>query len=133
MVEWQPVQDPAPGFVVFARGWHRPAWLSGQAMAIYALALVGVPVLVWRRRRDDPALAGDAGRAVVDHRLRAGHESLLEIGENERFRSELGPLPTVLAAVVVTAVVRAAWSGWERRKRGDTSVRGVLPTPDRSA
>ena len=57
-VEWQPTQDPAPGFVVFARGWHRPAWLSGQALAVYALALVGAPVLAWRRRRSDPALAG---------------------------------------------------------------------------
>lgn len=32
--------------------------------------------------------------------------SLLEIGENERFRFELGPIPLVLATVIVTAVVR---------------------------
>jgi len=41
--------------------------------------------------------------------------SLIEIGENERFRSELGPVPTVLAAVVVTAAVRALWA--RRRPR----------------
>ena len=29
-----------------------------QALVVYALALVGAPVLAWRRRRADPALAG---------------------------------------------------------------------------
>ncbi len=133
VVEWQPVQDPAPGFVVFARGWHRPGWLSGQAMAVYALALCGVPVLVWRRRRSDPALAGTLAVLWWTTAYALGTTSLLEIGENERFRSELGPVPTVLAVVVVTAVVRAAWSGWERRWRGDTSSAGSLPTPAQSA
>jgi hypothetical protein len=117
-VEWQPVQDPAPGFVVFARGWHRPAWLSGQAMAVYALALVGVPVLAWRRRRDDPALSGTLAVLWWTTAYAFTTSSLLEIGENERFRSELGPVPTVLAVAVVAALVRAAWSGWERRRRG---------------
>ncbi len=133
VVEWQPVQDPAPGFVVFARGWHRPGWLSGQAMAVYALALIGVPVLVWRRRRSDPALAGTLAVLWWTTAYALGTSSLLEIGENERFRSELGPVPIVLAVVVVTAVVRAAWSGWERRWRGDTSSAGSLPTPAQSA
>jgi hypothetical protein len=50
--------------------------------------------------------------------------SLLEIGENERFRSELGPVPTVLAIAVVAAVVRAAWSGWARRRRGVVTSAG---------
>jgi hypothetical protein len=118
VVEWQPVQDPAPGFVVFARGWHRPAWLSGQAMAVYALALVGAPVLAWRRRRDDPALAGTLAVLWWTTAYALATTSLLEIGENERFRSELGPVPTVLAVVVVTAVVRAVWSRWERRRQG---------------
>ena len=43
--------------------------------------------------------------------------SLVEIGENERFRSELGPVPTILAVVVVTAAVRATWSAWRRTPR----------------
>jgi hypothetical protein len=118
VVEWQPVQDPAPGFVVFARGWHRPAWLSGQAMAVYALALVGAPVLAWRRRRDDPALAATLAVLWWTTAYALATTSLLEIGENERFRSELGPVPTVLAVVVVTAVVFAVWSRWERRRQG---------------
>jgi hypothetical protein len=109
-VEWQPTQDPAPGFVVFARGWHRPAWLSGQAMAVYALAALGVPVLVWRRRRGDPAEAGTLAVLWLTTTYAFITTSLIEIGENERFRSELGPVPTVLAVVVVTAVVRALWA-----------------------
>jgi hypothetical protein len=110
LVEWQPVQDPAPGFVVFARGWHRPAWLSGQAMAVYALAVLGVPVLVWRRRRSDPALAGTLGVLWLTTTYAFVTTSLIEIGENERFRSELGPVPTILAVVVVCALARAAWA-----------------------
>jgi len=116
-VEWQPVQNPAPGFVVFARGWHRPAWLSGQAMAVYALAIIGAPVLAWRRRRDDPALAGTLAVLWWTTAYAFTTSSLLEIGENERFRSELGPVSSVLAVAVVTAVVRAAWSGWDRKRR----------------
>ena len=116
-VEWQPTQDPAPGFVVFARGWHRPGWLSGQAMAVYALALVGAPVLVWRRRRSDPAMAGTLAVLWWTTGYAFATSSLVEIGENERFRSELGPVPTILAVVVVTAAVRATWSAWRRTPR----------------
>jgi len=109
VVEWQPTQDPAPGFVVFSRGWHRPGWLSGQTMAVYALAVLGVPFLVWRRRRSDPALAGTLAVLWCTTTYAFVTTSLIEIGENERFRAELGPVPTVLAVVVVTAVVRALW------------------------
>jgi len=108
-VEWQPVQDPAPGFVVFARGWHRPAWLSWQAILVYALAGLGVPVLAWRRRRSDPAMAAALAVLWWTTVYAFVTTSLIEIGENERFRSELGAVPTVLAVVVVTAAVRALW------------------------
>ncbi len=128
VVEWQPTQDPAPGFVVFARGWHRPAWLSGQAMAVYALALLGAPVLIWRRRRSDPAVAGTLAVLWWTTAYAVTTSSLLEIGENERFRSELGPVPTIVAVVVVTALVRAAWTRWGRRWRGDTTSVGSPTT-----
>jgi len=105
-VEWQPTQDPAPGFVVFARGWHRPAWLSWQAILVTVLAVGATPVLVWRRRRTDPAVAGTLAVLWVTTTYAFATTTLLEIGENERFRSELGPVPTVLAVVVVTAAVR---------------------------
>jgi len=125
-VEWQPVQDPAPGFVVFARGWHRPAWLSGQAMAVYALALLGAPVVAWRRRRTDPAMAGTLAVLWWTTAYAFATSSALEIGENERFRSELGPVPTVLAVVVITVMVRAAWSSWEQRRQGPAPREGPV-------
>jgi len=109
VVEWQPTQDPAPGLVLFRRGWHRPVWLSGQAMVVYALALVGVPVVAWRRRRSDPAVAGTLTVLWFTTAYAFAASSLVEIGENERFRSELGPVPTVLAVVVVVTAVRALW------------------------
>jgi hypothetical protein len=117
-VEWQPAQDPAPGFVVFSRGWHRPGWLSGQAMAVYTLAGLGVPILAWRRRRSDPAMAATLTVLWWTTFYAFVTTSLLEIGENERFRSELGPVPTILAVVVVTAVVRTAWAHWRPRAAG---------------
>ena len=73
-------------------------------------ALVGAPVLVWRRRKSDPALAGTLAVLWWTTAYAFTTSSLVEIGENERFRSELGPVPTILAVVVVTAVVRVAWS-----------------------
>jgi hypothetical protein len=45
--------------------------------------------------------------------------TLVEIGENERFRSELGPVPLILAVVVGTAVVR--WV-WQRRTRDEDAL-----------
>ncbi len=126
VVEWQPVQDPAPGIVTFSRNWHRTVWLSWQAIAVYALALAGAPVVAWRRRRQDPAVAGTVAVLWLTTAYAFVTTSLIEIGENERFRSELGPLPTVLAVVVVTVAARAGWSRWERRR-----ARPRRPSPRR--
>ena len=115
VVEWQPVQDPGAGIVVFNRSWHRTVWLSWQAIAVYVLAIGGVPILVWRRRRDDAAMATTLAVLWCTTVYAFVATSLIEIGENERFRSELGTVPTVLAVVVVTAVARAAWARRERR------------------
>ncbi len=133
VVEWQPTQDPAPAIVVFRRGWHRPAWLSGQALAVYALALIGAPVLAWRRRRTDPALAGALAVLWWTTAYALVTTSLVEIGENERFRAELGPVPTIVAVVVATALVRGAWSRWRRSRWGDISSVGSHTTSTRPA
>lgn len=111
-VEWQPVQNPAPGFVVFSRGWHRPAWLSIQAIAVYLLALGVIPLLAWRRRRRDPAWSATLAVLWWTSLYALATSTLFEIGENERFRSELGPIPLILAVVVVTESVR-----WVRSRR----------------
>ncbi len=106
VVGWQPAQDPAAGFVLFNRSMWNWTWLSWQAVALTALALVGAPFLAWRRRRGSPL---GASVAVLWWTCAYAFvvSSLIEIGENERFRFELGPLPLVLATVVVTEAVRA--------------------------
>jgi len=119
VVEWQPVMDPAAAEVVFDRRPSPLSWLSLQAVAVYALALLGTPVLVWRRRRD-PATAGTLLILWSTTAYAFAASSLIEIGENERFRFGLGPVPLVLATVVVCAAARALWSA-----RGPTRLRRV--------
>ncbi len=111
LVEWQPTMDPAPAYVLFRHTSSPLSWLSLQAVAVYALALVGVPVLAWRRRRDDPASAATMAVLWWTTLYAVAASSLLEIGENERFRFELGPIPLVLAVTVLTAVVRGLRRG----------------------
>ena len=92
-VEWQPDQDPAPGLVVFNRSWHRPEWLSGQAMVVYALAGFGAPILAWRRRRSDPAMTGTLAVLWCDDLLRVrNHLAHRDRGERTvPFRARAGP------------------------------------------
>ncbi len=125
VVEWQPTTDPAAAFILFR---HTPiplSWLSIQAILVYLLALVGGPLVAWRLRRRDPVVAGAVALLWWTTLYAFAASSLLEIGENERYRFELGPLPLILAAVVVTTAVRA----W--RARGSTSgtSSGSVPVP----
>ena len=110
-VGWQPAQDPAVGLVLFHRSMWQWTWLSWHAVAVTLLALVGAPVLAWRRRRH-PTLGAGVAALWWTCLYAFAVSSLVEIGENERFRFELGPLLLVLATVVVTEVVRSV-----RRRR----------------
>ncbi len=110
LVEWQPAIDPAPAYVLFRHAPSPLSWLSLQAVVVYILALSGSPVLAWRRRRGDPATAAAIAVLWWTTLYAFAASSLLEIGENERFRFELGPVPLILATVVVTSVVRALWA-----------------------
>jgi len=126
VVEWQPVMDPAAAEVVFERQPSPLSWLSVQAVGVYALALLGTPVLVWLRRRD----RATAGTLLVLWWTTAyafAASSLIEIGENERFRFGLGTVPLVLAIVVVTAALRAVWSA---RKPARRRIPGAAATAD---
>jgi hypothetical protein len=109
-VEWQPVVDPGAAEVVFMKTPSPLSWLSLQAIAVYVLTLVGAPILLWRRRRVDPAFAGTVAVLWWTTAYAFVASSLIEIGENERFRFELGPIPLVLTTVVATAVVRVWWN-----------------------
>jgi hypothetical protein len=132
-VEWQPVVDPGAANVVFATTPSPLSWLSLQAIAVYVLTLFGAPILLWRRRRVDRAFAGTVAVLWWTTVYAFVASSLIEIGENERFRFELGSVPLVLAAVVATAVVRAWWSRRMARRVPALAPRSPSKSPPRAA
>lgn len=96
---------------------HQPpaaSMLSYLAVVTMALTVLGAPLLVWRRRKDDPAAAATMTYLWVTVVFAFVATSMLEIGENERFRFELGPVPLVVTVAVLTAACRALWN----RRRG---------------
>jgi hypothetical protein len=119
-VEWQPSIDPAAAVIIFL---HRPSplsYLSLQAIAVYVLALIGGPIAAWRRRRSDPAWAGTMAVMWWTTLYAFAASSLIEIGENERFRFELGPVPLIMATVIVTTLIR--WAALRRRRGAPTAM-----------
>ncbi len=80
--------------------------VSYTLIAVYALAVLGAPVLAWRRRRTEKAQAALLAFLAVTTIFALVATSLIEFGENERFAMELGPLPLVAATAVVVAALR---------------------------
>ena len=115
IVEWQPAMDPAADLASLTHAPSPLSWLSLQATVVFCLALFGAPVVLWRRRRHDPALAATLAVLWWTTLFAFGASSLLEIGENERFRFELGPVPLIIAVVVLSATWRAVRSHRPRR------------------
>lgn len=85
--------------------------LSYPAVAELVLAVVGGAVMAVRRRRER-VVAGTAAVAVLTVLYSFAVTSLVSMGENERFRFELGTLPAVVAVAVVVWLVRGAWARW---------------------
>ncbi len=85
--------------------------LSFGLIAELALALVGVPFLARTRFRHDRAAAASLIFLWFTVAYAFVVTSLLELGENDRFRFELGPLPLIAAVVVVTTVARRFTAG----------------------
>ncbi|HEX3461726.1 MAG TPA: hypothetical protein VHT49_12535 [Acidimicrobiales bacterium] len=124
-VEWQPQIDPDVAIVAFFN--HSPPGLntlSYQAIVMFALTLLGLPVLAWRRRKDDPAMAGTLAFLWLTVGYALVLTSLVETGENERFRFELGTLPAVGGIVVLVAIGRTLGS----RARTRAEARTQTPT-----
>jgi hypothetical protein len=112
----RPVADPGPGILNLAP--HQgpgAAQLSYLTMVIDALAVFGAPWVVWRLRRVDRATAATMAFLWMTSVYALAATSLLEFGENQRFRMELGPVPLAAAVVVVTLLVRRRPDAWEDR------------------
>lgn len=98
VVDLQPRSVPPAG----AEHWSQ---LSYRAVLTYLIALFGAPVLIVRRRRER-AYAMTLAFIWCTTAYAFVLTSLIEFGENNRFRYDLGALPTVLAFSVVVEVVR---------------------------
>lgn len=94
----------------------RPVSLT--AVTSFALCLLGLPVVIWRRRRDRPLLAG---LLVIwgTVAMMFLSSSLLELGENDRFRFMLGSLVLVGALVSLESALR-----WLARRREPGEIAG---------
>jgi hypothetical protein len=116
-VEWQSRISPAVAFVAFFG--HKPpppSTLSYQAVLMYGLTLIGLPIIAWRRRKDDPAVAGTLAFLWFTVGYAFVVTSLIEVGENERFRFELGTLPVIGGIVVLVAICRAVSARMRARR-----------------
>lgn len=127
-VLWQPRATPRAGLVAeFGHRAPSPLAVSWLTVLETLLAVAVAPVVVWRWRRTDAARAAALAVVWFTSTYAFVLTSLFEVGENNRFAVELGPLPLVAATVVVTGAVR----GLARRRAADGDDRGTrtLPLP----
>ena len=91
---------------VTLRPGSRPRGVSLTSVVGFGLFLVGVPIVAWRRRRDRTTatvLAYVWGTVAMV----AVTSTLLELGENDRFRFMTGTLVLLGATVVIDALLSA--------------------------
>ncbi len=65
--------------------------LSYLGVMSFGITVLGAPAIAWRLRRDDPPLAGTLIFLWITVAYAFAVTSLVEIGENERFRFDFGP------------------------------------------
>jgi hypothetical protein len=100
---WQVDEAPAATTAFHAIDGSAPplTQISWSAVAVYAVALFGTPLFLWFRRRNlDRNMVGVAVLLWGTTAYAYLTSSLIDIGENNRLRFELGPLPLVLAIVI---------------------------------
>jgi hypothetical protein len=124
VVLWQPT-SPTLGAVINWEQGMGPSLdqLSYLLLLAYAVAIVGTPIAVWRRR-DDPALVGTLAFIWVTLAYGFLATSLVDLGENPRFCFEIGPLPVVAALAVLVSLRRSRRgappaAGRQRRRLDD--------------
>jgi hypothetical protein len=103
-VLWQPTSPPWYAVLHWVQGaGPSTAQLSYLTLVAFALAVAGIPVVIWRRR-DDPALSGTLAFLWLTVVYGFLTTSLIDLGENPRFGFELGPLPLVAAVAVAASL-----------------------------
>ncbi len=80
------------------------AHIAYEKLAEIVITLFGVPWLIWRRRRDVITTIG-LGFVWLSVVYVIVVVNLVELGENNRFRLDFGPLPLIAAVVVVAAAI----------------------------
>jgi len=81
-----------------------PSHISWFIALEYLLTIAVAPVVAWRRRRDVP-YALTLGFITLTTLYLFVVSNLSQLGENNRFRFDAGPLPLIATAVVVMAMV----------------------------
>ena len=114
LVDWQPRSTS-----ITTNGYDAIGVTFGQvslgAVIIFATTVLAAPLVVWRRRRDAP-FALVLTFICISTLYVFVATTLVEFGENQRFRYDLGPLPLVAAvAVAVALVTRRSGVGWHSR------------------
>ena len=79
--------------------------LSYKAILEFGLTLIGLPIVTWFRRKDIIWLSSAVFLWITMNYVMVV-TSLLEIGENNRFRFDLGPLPLIAAVVTIIGAVQ---------------------------
>jgi hypothetical protein len=120
VMAWQPDEAPAATTALNAVEGRAPAasHISYSTALAYAIAVIGTPILLWFRRRTlgrnmigvAVFLWGTITYAYVT-------STLLDVAENNRLRYELGPVPLVLALVVVLWSIEPAIAERHRASR----------------
>ncbi len=109
VVGWQAHPDLQAGLTAVRT--HRgpsAAQVSWSAILLTVLAIAGAPIVVWGWWRRDAVRAAGLAFVWCTVVYAFALTSLVELGENNRFRMELGPLPLVAAVVVGSVVVRGS-------------------------
>lgn len=84
-----------------------PSQIPYGTVLVWFLALVGSPIIAIRLRKTDRSVATSLLFIWLTSLYAYLTTSLIQFGENERFRFEVGALPVIAASVVVVSVVRA--------------------------
>jgi hypothetical protein len=105
-VKWQPQSTNVETITFDAYGGRvpGPGQLSLAAILAFVVIVFVAPFLAWRRRRDLP-FAFALGFIWVSTVYVFTLTTLVELGENERFRFDLGPLPFVAATAGLVALL----------------------------